>query len=141
MKGVWTMQLFSIATTVDNETVNKDYTQNITVPSYKVNEFDESDDWEDGNKKKHKYIVRTRIKGSFTMKFFDILTFNDFFETINSSKIQTGDNSGAVLITAYIQNKNITKSFYAFIDADPADTLPLMGSADYEGFEVQIEEV
>ena len=136
------MQLFSIATKDEHdETVNIDYTRNITVPSYKVNEVDISDDWEDGNRKKHKNIVRTQVKGNFTMKFFDISSFNAFFETLNANKIATGDNSGAVLITAYIQNKNITKSFYAFIDADPADTLPLMGSADYEGFEVQIEEV
>lgn len=136
------MQLFSIATKDEHdETVNIDYTSNITVPSYKVNEVDISDDWEDGNKKKHKNIVRTQVKGNFTMKFFDILSFNAFFETLNANKVATGDNSGAVLITAYIQNKNITKSFYAFIDADPADTLPLMGSANYEGFEVQIEEV
>lgn len=136
------MQLFSIATKDEHdETVNIDYTSNITVPSYKVNEVDISDDWEDGNRKKHKNIVRTQVKGNFTMKFFDISSFNTFFETLNANKIATGDNSGAVLITAYIQNKNITKSFYAFIDADPADTLPLMGSADYEGFEVQIEEV
>ena len=136
------MQLFSIATKDEHdETVNIDYTSNITVPSYKVNEVDISDDWEDGNRKKHKNIVRTQVKGNFTMKFFDISSFNAFFETLNANKIATGDNSGAVLITAYIQNKNITKSFYAFIDADSADTLPLMGSADYEGFEVQIEEV
>lgn len=136
------MQLFSIATRDENdETVNIDFTSNITVPSYKVNEVDISDDWEDGNKKKHKNIVRTQVKGNFTMKFFDIPSFNHFFEVLNANKIATGDNSGAVLINAYVQNKNIVKSFYAFISADPADTLPLIGNTDYEGFDVSIEEV
>ena len=134
------MQLFSIPTIVDNETVIKDYTQHITAPSYKVNEVDVGDEWKDGNSVKHKYIVRTQIKGNFILKFLDIDDFNEFFATLEANKIKTGDHSGTVLCTVYLNNKHITKSAYLFIDADPADTLPLFGAADYDGFEVKIEE-
>ena len=134
------MQLFSISTTVNNETVNKDYTQHITMPSYKVNEFDETIDWVDGNKRKHKHIVRTRIKGSFTMKFLNVEDFDEFFETLEANKIGSGDHSGAVLCTVYLNKKNITKSAYLFIDTDPANTRPYIGVKKYDGFEVKVEE-
>ena len=135
------MQLFSITTRDGNETVNVDFTSNITVPSYKVNNFDEGDEWVDGNKKKHKNVIRTRVKGNFTLKFLDPQSFNNFFAILNENKVPSGDNAGAVLVSAYVQNENTVKSFYAFISADPADTLPLMADQNYEGFTVQIEEV
>lgn len=134
------MQLFSISTIVNGETVNVDFTNNITVPSYKVNDFDIAEEWEDGNKKKHKEIVRSQVKGSFTLKFMDAQSFNHFFEVLNANKVLTGDNSGAVLMNVFVQNKNIVKSIYAFVTADPANTLPYMGAKNYEGFNVQIEE-
>lgn len=135
-------QLFSIPTKDENEeTVIVDFTRFITVPSYKVNEFDISEDWEDGNKKKHKHIVRTQAKGTFTLKFNTADEFNNFFSIVNQYKIRTGDNSGAVLVNVYLQNKDTVKSIYMFIDADPEDTLPLLGTGSYEGFTVTVEEV
>lgn len=126
-------QLFTINST--------DFTPFITVPSYKVNEFDISDDWEDGNKRKHKYIVRTQVKGSFTMKFQKSTDFNNFFSVIDTNKVTSGEYSGACLASVYVQNKNTVKSVYVYISADPADSLPVLGTADDEGFEVTIEEV
>ena len=127
------MQLFSINGT--------DFTEHITVPSYKVNEFDISDDWEDGNRRKHKNIVRTQIKGTFTLKFTEISDFNNFFSVVNTNKIRSGEYSGACLVSLFVQNKNEVKSTYVFISADPADTLPLFSSPSYEGFDVTVEEV
>ena len=118
-----------------------DFTRFITVPSYKVNELDVFDEWEDGNRRKHKYIVRSQIKGSFTLKFTNIDDFNNFFATVNSNKVATGDYAGAVLATVYMVNRNAVKSTYVFITADPADTLPLFASPSYDGFDVTIEEV
>lgn len=136
------MQLFSIVTKDENdEFISIDFTSAITVPSYKVNEFDVSDDWKDGNGVKHKNIVRTRVEGKFTFKFQSVEDFNNFFTVLNENKIATGDYSGSVLANVYVQNKNVVRTTYVFVDADPEDTLPLIGNADYDGFEVTIEEV
>ena len=135
------MQLFSISTTENNVTVNKDYTNRITVPSYKVNEFDETLDWKDGNLRQRQHIVRTGIKGNFTLKFLTIEEFNEFFETLAANTIGSGVYSGAVLCTVYLVKKNITKSAYLRINADPSDTLPYFGTKNYNGFEVKVEEV
>ncbi len=126
------MQLFII-----NET---DFTQFIEVPSYRVNEVDISDDWKDGNYVMHKNIVRSQIKGSFSVKFTNIADFDNFFTVINENKIATGDHSGAVLTSVYVNNKNEVKSAYLFITADPANTKPLFAAPSYDGFEVTIEE-
>ena len=126
-------QLFSIN--------NTDFTPFITVPSYKVNELDISEDWTDGNKRKHTYIVRTQIKGSFTLKFQTPEQFNEFFSIIETNKIRSGEYSGACLTSLFVTNRNTVRSVYIRINADPANTLPLMNSKNYDGFEVQIEEV
>lgn len=126
------MQLFVV-----NET---DFTQFIEVPSYRVNEEDISDDWEDGNRVTHKNIVRTKIKGSFTLKFTNIEDFDNFFAVINANKVATGMHSGAVLASVYINDKDVVKSAYIFVKADPANTKPLFASPSYDGFEVTIEE-
>lgn len=120
---------------------NTDFTPFITVPSYKVSEFDESEDWEDGNKRKHTYIVRTRIKGTFTLKFQTPEQFNNFFSVVETNKIRSGEYSGACLTTLFVNNKNAVRSAYIRINADPADTLPLFNGGDYDGFEVTVEEV
>ena len=118
-----------------------DFTQFIEVPSYKVNENDISDDWEDGNRRKHKYIIRSQIKGTFTLKFTNIEDYDNFFSVINENKIATGEYSGAVLASVYVNNKNEVKSAYVVVTADPADTKPLFASPSYDGFEVSIEEL
>ena len=101
------MQLLTIATRDENQNiVNVDFTQFITVPSWKVNEVDVTEDWEDGNRELHQYIVRTQVVGTFTLKFFKEADFHRFFEVLNTNKITTGKNSGAVLATVYLQNKN-----------------------------------
>jgi len=126
------MQLFTIN--------NTDYTKFIEVPSYKVNCFDVADEWTDGDRVKHKHIVRTQIKGTFKLKFMEVSDFNEFFRTITQNKIQTGDYSGTVICSVYVNNKDEVSSGYFFIDADPKDEAPVMGGIKWEGFEVTIEE-
>ncbi len=139
MNGV---QLFSIPTTNENdEIINVDFTRFITVPSYKVLDNDEGEEWEDGNKRKHTEVVRTRVEGTFTMLFTDIRDFHNFFNLIEEKKIKTGDNSASVLCNVYVNNKDIIKTVYVKIKAEPSNTLPLFGTASYEGFPVTIEEV
>lgn len=127
------MELFTIDGT--------DFTQFITAPSYKVSRQDVYDEWEDGNRKKHKYIVRSQIKGTFTMKFNDPAEFDKFCKAVEEHKVTSGEYSGSVLASFYLVKQNIVSTSYVFIDFDPADTKPFMGTKDFEGFDVTIEEV
>lgn len=117
-----------------------DFTRFIEVPSYRVNETEVADEWVDGNRVTHRHIVRTQVKGTFVLKFTTIEDFNNFFSVVEENKIRVGDYSGAVIATAYMVNRNATHSGYFFIEADPQDTLPIIGRTGWEGFEVTITE-
>ena len=117
-----------------------DFTQFIEVPSYRVNEVDVFDEWVDGNRVTHRHIVRTQGKGSFVFKFTNATDFNNFFAVIENNKIRIGDYSGAVIASLYMVNKNTVKSGYFFFEADPQDTLPILGQTGWEGFEVTVTE-
>ena len=65
---------------------NKDYTQFITMPSYKVVSKPITKEYEDVNKISHKQYIRDQISGSFTLKFFDTTKEIDIApENINGS--------------------------------------------------------
>lgn len=119
---------------------NVDFTRFIEVPSYRVNEMEIADEWVDGNRVTHKHTIRTQVKGLFTLKFTEIDDFNNFFSVIEANKIKIGDYAGTVIATAYMVNRNDVHTGYYFIEADPQDTLPILGQAGWEGFEVTITE-
>lgn len=115
-----------------------DYTKNIVVPSYKVNEQYVYNEWTDSNYKVHRDPHRKKVSGSFTLKFFDKNEFDDFFVHLNTSKELDGSN----LCTFYVNNINDVVTDYYHIDIEPENTKPFIGTAhEYEGFEVSIEEV
>ena len=115
-----------------------DFTEHIKVPSYKVNRTPVYEEWEDGNYLKHREITRTRVSGSFTVLFDDVLDFDQFVLTIESL-IENSD-TGAIPMTVYINNKVITAEINAFIKYTPANEKPIYGIEKVSGFEVSIEE-
>lgn len=113
-----------------------DYTNNIVYPTYKVNNTSVYDEWEDGNRVKHKSFARNKIKGSFTMKFFDAISFNNFFTALKTNRTQ----AGYVLASVFVVNENRLATGNFFIDCEPANVIPQIGMANFEGFDVTIEE-
>lgn len=122
------MELFRIGDT--------DLTTHILVPTYKVNRQDNYNEWVDGNGKTHHDIYRTSVSGTFTLKFTE---HEKYFEFLELLKTHTGAG-GYTPVSVYVNNKNEVANINAFIDIKPANTLPLYGVGEYEGFEVNIEE-
>ena len=64
---------------------DNDYTNHITVPSYKVNREKEEEEWVDVTKTKHKEIVRTTVRGDFDIYFDDINELYAFLDDIENN--------------------------------------------------------
>ena len=117
-----------------------DLTEHIVVPTYKVNEQPAYEEWKDANYTIHREITRTKVQGSFTVQFSSLIEFEEFLNAYESNTVQDGSTHA----TVYSHNKvndqqGMTKTTYVFMDFDPADTLPVIGSED-SGFEITISE-
>lgn len=124
------MQLFVVA--------NKDFTRHIKVPSYKVNDDDVYEEWEDSNYNTRREVTRTRVSGDFTLLYDDIYELDDFFDTINTLKANS--DSGAIEMTVYCNNTHSVKTVTAFIKYEPANEKPLFSREKVSGFSVTIKE-
>lgn len=113
-----------------------DYTNNLVVPDYKVNEEDVYEEWDDGNNITHRDVFRQRVSGSFVMFFASQIEFDDFFKVLNDNK----QKGGYVPASLYVTNKNELHSGNYYFSAKPANTKPLYGMKEYEGFVVDVSE-
>lgn len=115
-----------------------DYTNRITMPTYKVSDMPVYTEWEDSNWTTHRNIHTWKAEGSFTLKFQTKEEFMSFMDQINELRLK----DGTVKCSVYLNNKNTTKeNVYLFIDYDVQNTLPYMGGyKDYDGFDVTIKE-
>lgn len=118
---------------------NKDFTQHIKVPSYKVNRSEDYEEWKDVNKVRHREITRTKVSGSFTLIYDDVTELDDFFDTIEAAKAL--HPSGAVEMTVYLNNLHTVDTITATIKYTPANERPYFGREKVSGFEVSIEEL
>ena len=117
---------------------NEDFTHHIKVPSYKVNKDPVYKEWTNLNDVKRRDISRYKISGSFTLIYDDITELDHFFDTINTAKELSSDDS--VEMTVYVNNIHTTATITAFIKYTPANEKPLFGREAVSGFEVTIEE-
>jgi hypothetical protein len=115
-----------------------DYTENIKMPTYKVNEIDVYNEWTDANGRNHRDIYRTSIEGSFTLWFDDIERYEQFLNDISYGVTKTTE--GYNILTVYINNKNERKTGYFYMDIQMANNVPYFGKKTHEGFEVTIKE-
>lgn len=122
------MELFKIG--------DKDLTNNILVPTYKINSQPSYYEWTDANYTKHRDIRRRVIQGTFTIKF---VKQEDYFDFITLLENNTGTD-GSTPVSIYVNNLNKVSDTTVFITIDPENTLPLYGTRKYEGFQVSIEE-
>lgn len=117
-----------------------DLTEHIVVPTYKVNEQPEYEEWKDANYTVHREIVRTKVQGDFTVNFSSVSEYEEFLQAVEDNTVEDGSTHA----TVYLHNKahddqGITKTCYVFIDFDPADTFPVLGTED-SGFDITISE-
>ena len=125
------MELFKIG--------DYDVTPHIVVPTYKINKLPKYEDWEDANYTIHREVVRHTVSGTFTVKFYSIEEYEAFIDAVDSTLM----NDGSHHIYAYVANDKTNQSLqsaYAFIEFEPEEFLPIIGSDDDDGIEVTITE-
>lgn len=115
---------------------DKDYTQHIVVPSYKVQREEVVKTWEDALYETHMNLLRFKIKGNFTMYFDDIDEYTEFLDTLEN--LRGTDN---YIIAKVYDNKTHSQKESKFkIDLSLQNDLPYYGVKSHGGFQVQIEE-
>ena len=123
------MELFMIG--------DDDFTNFITVPSYKVNYGPVYNTWTDANYKQHRDILRYKVQGSFKLLFDTEEDLNRFLDDIyNFEDITTG----TVPIKVYVNNLSNQQEIDAFISFAMANEKPYFGVKQHDGFEVKVEE-
>lgn len=115
-----------------------DYTSHIVAPTYSVDLKPLYDEWVDANRITHREVVRKRIEGKFTMKFYSISEYNEFLENLHDSETL----GGYVICSLYA---NCTRTMYedveVFFELDLPNEEPFISSGgEYEGFEVTVVE-
>lgn len=114
-----------------------DFTNFITVPSYKVNYGPVYNTWTDANYKQHRDILRYKVQGSFKLLFDTEEDLNRFLDDVyNFEDITTG----TVPIKVYVNNLSNQQEIDAFISFAMANEKPYFGVKQHDGFEVKVEE-
>lgn len=115
---------------------NVNYSTNIVAESYNVNQVNEHETWTDGDYITHKYSGRTRVKGSFTLRF---LTESDFAAFITN--FEASRTSGHYhVVTLRVNNLNTSKTINAFLSYAVGLNQKSNLRLDIPEFEVKVEE-
>lgn len=111
-----------------------DLTEHITVPSYKVNLLDGYEEWTDNNKVTHRDIVAQKAQGTFSLRFEALEEYLTFIATMKELKKSNGSYDCSVYCNNTLEAYNIEM----FVDFDPANVMPFIGSKDYEAIEITV---
>ena len=139
---------------IENENYEwEDFTSCITVPDYKVNNTDITEEWEDANYNVHSSVVQTKVKGSVNLKFIDRLKLNRFLKCLNHNEetygkghirlklqvnneldFEAAEDIGSAMPTVYIE--------FFKIGWEPDWALPFYGTShEYSSINFSVEEI
>ncbi len=117
-----------------------DWTPYITVPSYAVKLEPDYEEWFDGNHKKRRNVIRWKIIGKFTVKCPDSSTYIGLLQSLRNAAVDAG---GYYMIdSVYINDsREVIENVEAYLDlGNLQNEEPILGTADSEGFEIELEE-
>lgn len=101
-----------------------DISSYIQESTYNVNEYEDYEQWIDGNRHKRREVMRTYVKGSFDLVFVKASDLTSFLTLMNNNKA-----NGLLTITLYVQNANQNKTCQMFVDFTGKDDRKI--STDY----------
>lgn len=113
-----------------------DLTNKIVAPTYKINSKPVYKKWIDANAVTHREIYRKKVEGTFTIKFKNKEEYFHFLELLK----EYTTNGGYVPVSLYVNNLNEVRDANVFIDIDPENKIPYIGTGQDNGFKVKIEE-
>lgn len=113
-----------------------DITPFIVLNTYTVSTQPDYNTWRDGNSTERRAVKRTRLKGDFSVKFFNRTDYNNFLDAIETNKT-TGDY---IYVTVYDNKLKNIKTTNVFMDYEPANLEPSVGWSFNEEIEVKVTE-
>jgi len=113
-----------------------DVTPFIVLGTYGVSMQPEFDTWYDGNRTERRGIKRTKLKGTFSVRFFSLKDYNDFFDAIETNKT-TGDYLTAAKV---YDNKSRTEfsDVDVYLDYEPTNQAPAVAREFGEDIEITL---
>lgn len=121
---------------MDLLTVNgKDLTRYIDKDTYQVNAEDVYESWLNANFVERRIIVRQRVKGSFTIKCGNGLTYASFLSTWMGAV-----DNGVVTLGVFVQSNNKFEAIEAYYKFEGSRHVEHSNGAVYDEVTVTIEE-
>lgn len=115
---------------------DRDFTNCIVLGSYTINSIPVYNEWTDANYTKHKDIVRKRVTGTLSLKFFEEDDYTDFLRLVEENT----KNDGTIPLTVYVNNIDRAMTIDAFLDVKFPNLLPVVGQNANKEISVSIEE-
>lgn len=112
-----------------------DFTKYIVSPTYQVNQQDDYESWKDANGIKHRVVYRSRISGSFDMKFIDRAQYETFLTALETVK-----QDGYYTVLLYVNNTLTLQTADVFIQIEPAMAAQYSKVPEMNKFKVTVEE-
>lgn len=116
---------------------DNDYSKNVVMDSYNVNQYDVYKEWEDANGTIHRHVYRKKVKGTFTMQFDSLQKYQAFLQDVSSNK----DVNGFLTVLVMVNNTDTAALIKAFIDYTTIQGRHGNYTKIYNSFDVQIEEI
>ena len=131
----------------------EDFTDCITVPDYKVNNTDITEEWTDANYNVHSNVIHNRIKGSLSLffrsreRYFRFLACLQYNEEMYGKgrarlKVQVNNELDIEDYSSLSNVKPMTYIDFFKLEFDPEWQVPFYGTAQqYSGMNINIEEI
>ena len=113
----------------------EDFTRYIVSSTYQINKQDDYESWKDANGINHRVVYRSRISGSFDMKFIDRAQYENFLLALDSVK-----QDGYYRVLVYVNNTLQMELIDAFITIDPSMAAQYRNVPEMNKFRVRVEE-
>lgn len=118
--------------------INNEKLENLVVlGTYAVNKVETYDEWIDGNFKKHKVNIRSKISGTFDLMLKKPIDYGRFVNAINDGR----NPDGSVPVLCSVNNTNGAAVITANITFAPKRNKGADGEDFFEQFTVTLEEL
>lgn len=115
-----------------------DVTPFIVLNTYNVSSQAVYDEWTDGNGHSRRGVKRRRLEGSFSVKFFNIADYRNFFDAVEQERAEGFDY---ITVNAYDNKlRTVKTSANVYLDYELPDLEPSVGYAFNEEVEITVTE-
>jgi hypothetical protein len=115
-----------------------DYSDNVVMDTYDVNEIDVYTSWEDANGTVHRSSYRKKLQGQFDMQFANLAEYRQFILEVQANRYP--QKGHAAYCHLAVNNLDIDRYAYLYIDYTTIRTMNNNYTKGYLTFTVTVEE-